>query len=71
MVAVAYLRKSRVTSERGVSWDVQEAAVRELDHESSVVALALGAERAPYDQVTSDVIADDLDRLDSCRDDVN
>src|SRR4051794_6364219 len=30
MTAVAYLRKSRVTSERGVSWEVQEAAVREL-----------------------------------------
>lgn len=30
MPAVAYLRKSRVTSDRGVSWEVQEAAVREL-----------------------------------------
>lgn len=30
MPAVAYLRKSRVTSDRGISWEVQEAAVREL-----------------------------------------
>lgn len=30
MPAIAYLRKSRVTSDRGVSWEVQEAAVREL-----------------------------------------
>ncbi len=30
MVAVAYLRKSRVTSDRHVSWEVQEAAVRAL-----------------------------------------
>jgi DNA invertase Pin-like site-specific DNA recombinase len=30
MPAVAYLRKSRVTSDRGVSWEVQESAVREL-----------------------------------------
>lgn len=30
MPAVAYLRKSRVTSDRSVSWEVQEAAIREL-----------------------------------------
>jgi len=30
MTAIAYLRKSRVTSDRGVSWEVQEHAVREL-----------------------------------------
>ncbi|MHB8459010.1 MAG: recombinase family protein [Candidatus Limnocylindrales bacterium] len=30
MPAVAYLRKSRVTSDRSVSWEIQEAAVREL-----------------------------------------
>lgn len=30
MPAVAYIRKSRVTSDRTVSWQVQEAAVREL-----------------------------------------
>ena len=30
MTAIAYLRKSRVTSDHGVSWEVQEHAVREL-----------------------------------------
>jgi DNA invertase Pin-like site-specific DNA recombinase len=30
MTAVAYLRKSRVTSDRHVSWEVQEAAIRDL-----------------------------------------
>src|SRR6187549_2694070 len=30
MPAIAYLRKSRVTSDHGVSWEVQERAVREL-----------------------------------------
>ena len=28
--SVGYLRKSRVTSDRGVSWEVQEAAIRDL-----------------------------------------
>src|SRR5215210_2867264 len=43
MTAVAYLRKSRVTTDRTVSWAVQEAAVRALateDGHADVVILS-------------------------------